>query len=99
MLYSYNNHRHLYSFPTRRSSDLIQNMDNYSEGQLPFTIIDQVSYDEEKISSTKIREMIRSGNIKRSEEHTSELQSRGHHVCRLLLEQKREGTCREKLFL
>src|SRR5690625_6227336 len=28
----------------------------------------------------------------RSEEHTSELQSRGHLVCRLLLEKKREHT-------
>src|SRR5690625_6266176 len=27
----------------------------------------------------------------RSEEHTSELQSRGHLVCRLLLEKKNEG--------
>src|SRR5690625_5332749 len=31
---------------------------------------------------------------KRSEEHTSELQSRGHLVCRLLLEKKkRKSTC------
>src|SRR5690625_5200721 len=32
---------------------------------------------------------------RRSEEHTSELQSRGHLVCRLLLEKKklREGAC------
>src|SRR5690625_6456032 len=30
------------------------------------------------------------GNIKRSEEHTSELQSRGHLVCRLLLEKKKK---------
>src|SRR5690625_5516890 len=29
----------------------------------------------------------------RSEEHTSELQSRGHLVCRLLLEKKRRKTC------
>src|SRR5690625_6283330 len=29
------------------------------------------------------------GNLVRSEEHTSELQSRGHIVCRLLLEKKR----------
>ena len=29
-------------------------------------------------------------NIKRSEEHTSELQSRGHLVCRLLLEKKKK---------
>src|SRR5690625_5604196 len=28
-------------------------------------------------------------NLKRSEEHTSELQSRGHLVCRLLLEKKK----------
>src|SRR5690625_8025846 len=30
-----------------------------------------------------------SGIISRSEEHTSELQSRGHLVCRLLLEKKK----------
>src|SRR5690625_5853880 len=30
----------------------------------------------------------------RSEEHTSELQSRGHLVCRLLLEKKKEKTWR-----
>src|SRR5690625_1326740 len=29
--------------------------------------------------------------LARSEEHTSELQSRGHLVCRLLLEKKKEG--------
>src|SRR5690625_6162645 len=29
------------------------------------------------------------GSIQRSEEHTSELQSRGHLVCRLLLEKKK----------
>src|SRR5690625_6067158 len=29
-------------------------------------------------------------NIRRSEEHTSELQSRGHLVCRLLLEKKKK---------
>src|SRR5437870_10482143 len=33
----------------------------------------------------------RSGpRLRRSEEHTSELQSRGHLVCRLLLEKKKE---------
>src|SRR5437660_9361825 len=30
---------------------------------------------------------------KRSEEHTSELQSRGHLVCRLLLEKKKKCIC------
>src|SRR5437660_3536835 len=32
----------------------------------------------------------------RSEEHTSELQSRGHLVCRLLLEKKKKKTKRKK---
>src|SRR5439155_16503963 len=31
----------------------------------------------------------RTGQVYRSEEHTSELQSRGHLVCRLLLEKKK----------
>src|SRR5215208_8247839 len=31
---------------------------------------------------------------RRSEEHTSELQSRGHLVCRLLLEKKKPNHCR-----
>src|SRR5690625_5344435 len=31
----------------------------------------------------------------RSEEHTSELQSRGHLVCRLLLEKKKQATLEE----
>src|SRR6266508_4715318 len=30
---------------------------------------------------------------RRSEEHTSELQSRGHLVCRLLLEKKKDWAC------
>src|SRR5439155_26399467 len=30
----------------------------------------------------------------RSEEHTSELQSRGHLVCRLLLEKKKKASCK-----
>src|SRR2546422_11772346 len=34
--------------------------------------------------------VVESGNRRRSEEHTSELQSRLHLVCRLLLEKKKE---------
>src|SRR5439155_17108977 len=37
---------------------------------------------------TTIEPMPRIRPVARSEEHTSELQSRGHHVCRLLLEKK-----------
>src|SRR5690625_6697794 len=39
-------------------------------------------------SSQKISSGMRIRLMKRSEEHTSELQSRGHLVCRLLLEKK-----------
>src|SRR5439155_26075966 len=35
---------------------------------------------------------IRATSLVRSEEHTSELQSRGHLVCRLLLEKKNQPT-------
>src|SRR5436305_2922726 len=35
------------------------------------------------------------GGAQRSEEHTSELQSRPHLVCRLLLEKKKADTLRE----
>src|SRR5690625_5976888 len=35
-------------------------------------------------------------HIGRSEEHTSELQSRGHLVCRLLLEKKRQLTVKSQ---
>src|SRR5690625_5841706 len=38
----------------------------------------------------KIKPSLSAGRVQRSEEHTSELQSRGHLVCRLLLEKKKE---------
>src|SRR5207253_6566942 len=38
----------------------------------------------------KTGELKWSGTYRRSEEHTSELQSRGHLVCRLLLEKKKK---------
>src|SRR5207253_8275594 len=36
------------------------------------------------------RKITRRSSVVRSEEHTSELQSRGHLVCRLLLEKKKK---------
>src|SRR5437870_12986831 len=76
-------HRDLHSFPTRRSSDLITTYNAWDGWNL-------------------VQEYHKSGNntvedasylygvtgMVRSEEHTSELQSRGHLVCRLLLEKK-----------
>src|SRR5690625_7075201 len=43
---------------------------------------------------TRMLDLIHQGkDLHRSEEHTSELQSRGHLVCRLLLEKKKFSKC------
>src|SRR5690625_6257647 len=41
------------------------------------------------IRKINLAELIHIATLARSEEHTSELQSRGHLVCRLLLEKKK----------
>src|SRR5436305_7141061 len=73
-------HRHLFSFPTRRSSDL---------RTLPHCLFP--SHSKRPLSTASVP-IGRSGKIgsasNRSEEHTTELQSRPHLVCRLLLEKK-----------
>src|SRR5207253_10841605 len=91
-----------HSFPTRRSSDLSGAAVTYNAnvsnvlGEIafhansPFAIRGSRSRDPEQ--SAKVRHQVSSAGLKpgggRSEEHTSELQSRGHLVCRLLLEKK-----------
>src|SRR5688500_20382748 len=73
-------HRDLHSFPTRRSSDLYWLAEHHSTpalaGPAPEVLIPQVA-------------AVTSG-IRRSEEHTSELQSPCNLVCRLLLEKKKK---------
>src|SRR5690625_6291907 len=44
---------------------------------------------ERKASSGLVSRLLFAAIVRRSEEHTSELQSRGHLVCRLLLEKKK----------
>src|SRR5690625_1993298 len=44
--------------------------------------------EKKEIFHKKLTELIIVSSMHRSEEHTSELQSRGHLVCRLLLEKK-----------
>src|SRR5690606_40205743 len=69
-------HRDLHSFPTRRSSDLDEVREALGVAQLNLL---GVSY------GTRVAQQY----ALRSEEHTSELQSRENLVCRLLLEKKK----------
>src|SRR5205809_3005702 len=69
-------HRDLHSFPTRRSSDLDAIYEVAADGGEP-----------RRISPTLAPMW---APAYRSEEHTSELQSRLHLVCRLLLEKKKQ---------
>src|SRR5437660_12241337 len=59
----------------------------------------EVTYDSELFEADTIERM--AGHLlavleQRSEEHTSELQSRGHLVCRLLLEKKKKKKRKKK---
>src|SRR5438445_9615583 len=74
--------RHLHSFPTRRSSDLIREA---TVGSI--WLEDAVT----RAATVHFRiKFARSHETKRSEEHTSEFQSRQYLVCRLLLEKKKK---------
>src|SRR5699024_11505790 len=95
--YSYRHHRHLHSFPTRRSSDLIK------EPMILIRDINRFSGPWWANSAMSNRSetsllIIWPELLLRSEEHTSELQSRFDLVCRLLLEKKKntEGTLHER---
>src|SRR5207253_5193082 len=95
---------HLHSFPTRRSSDLDDGAKHMSEASsFNREIDDSRQY---RLPCTRFVQVSRYGcipgdnrvyvrspahqRVERSEEHTSELQSRGHLVCRLLLEKKKK---------
>src|SRR5690625_7848232 len=74
-IYTITHHHEQHSYPTRRSSDLTA----YALRKRGFevTVIDRLRYPAMDTSFAG-----------RSEEHTSELQSRGQLVCRLMLEKK-----------
>src|SRR5215475_15538655 len=74
---SYGDHRDLHSFPTRRSSDLAAEADVFAESYRP-GVAERLGVGHDVVTA-------------RSEEHTSELQSRENLVCRLLLEKKKKN--------
>src|SRR5690606_41235223 len=98
-------HRALPSFPTRRSSDLLARDRPWSGRSHEFAVATRggprrhVDRDDGPQAATGgrfgisgsqwLRNSRRSWLSRRSEEHTSELQSRENLVCRLLLEKKK----------
>src|SRR5699024_11298059 len=104
-LHSPRAHRHLLSFPTRRSSDLVAYGSNQRWASLlaiqpnePNNITAQCYYWRAQYSQNPgkalkaVPDLWLSGESRpRSEEHTSELQSRFDLVCRLLLEKKKKS--------
>src|SRR5438876_5518475 len=82
--YRYVDHRDLHSFPTRRSSDLWV-APGWGAGTSSSFRTDGPPYSETRIAFMTMAPF-------RSEEHTSELQSPVHLVCRLLLEKKKTSS-------
>src|SRR5690606_41970606 len=94
--------RHLHSSPTRRSSDpkrpsrrkQVKQLPDYSqvEADMPSAGNGDTT---DLAAELPVSRLFEAGNIAdwpdpRSEEHTSELQSRENLVCRLLLEKKKQ---------
>src|SRR5690625_5462563 len=79
-----------YGIQTSRATKIMvtENIEKYSRGTYDILVRPEgARTDIEKELKTVEENYIGDG---RSEEHTSELQSRGHLVCRLLLEKKKE---------
>src|SRR5437899_13016677 len=89
-IYSYDHHHDLHSFPTRRSSDLPADLKpdvRAALAQRDFVALEAL------LAGTPLRSAEHELLLRfpRSEEHTSELQSLRHLVCRLLLEKKKKN--------
>src|SRR5438105_11797347 len=82
----YRSHRELHSFPTRRSSDLTRRQMVVRIG---------ASFPRRRIFAPTAGTTWCWSKNPRSEEHTSELQSRVDLVCRLLLEKKKSVSTEE----
>src|SRR5206468_10984996 len=89
----------LHSFPTRRSSDLQFSGDPVNQARVGnrrdntacfLEVLDKMEQNQRKNDSRRHKFSARTNRADtRSEEHTSELQSRSDLVCRLLLEKKK----------
>src|SRR5699024_11484471 len=94
--YSYPAHRDLHSFPTRRSSDLLTHLGCPRIRLLSSNPAKSTALAKHGIIVTErlhlqLPDRPENSAYLRSEEHTSELQSRFDLVCRLLLEKKKNN--------
>src|SRR5687768_17958610 len=102
LFYGYGHLRDLHSFPTRRSSDLsraaykLEELVERDRLLKPGMVVVDLGAAPGGWSQwvRKALDEMAPGNP-RSEEHTSELQSRLHLVCRLLLEKKKKTKRRD----
>src|SRR5207249_11777815 len=83
-------HRDLHSFPTRRSSDLdrLAACPGLAARRRPIPAQSAGHPADPRMGHTRMQDLC--SEAERSEEHTSELQSRFDLVCRLLLEKKKK---------
>src|SRR5262245_64146560 len=101
ILYSASLHRSLHSFPTRRSSDLHDaDVEDWRAlllllARAPEDLMAAGGISQAWTQSGRAHFVIREIDY-RSEEHTSELQSLRHLVCRLLLEKKKRASTRRR---
>src|SRR5947208_10264762 len=95
--FSYGHHRDLHSFPTRRSSDLSGPTAAWPRPSSSASVRlgDPLVNSAPSASSTMGATRDAPRKSTRSEEHTSELQSPDHLVCRLLLEKKKQKNTRD----
>src|SRR5436309_10066661 len=84
---------YLHSFPTRRSSDLVAHVRVHSMNRVAGRAVFRREHDDREMRPTGARAQF----LDRSEEHTSELQSRENLVCRLLLEKKNRIAFKQRL--
>src|SRR5699024_12663489 len=101
--YRHHTHQYLHSFPTRRSSDLFCLMAVQAGNSFQFQKLPDIRMERRwkllknclslwhglLINGKVFYIHMRPPSLLRSEEHTSELQSRFDLVCRLLLEKKK----------
>src|SRR5437870_9761608 len=81
-----------YRRAARAATELAAQCRSFPGERVPVRVEASKMRDAQRLIQAAVRRFGRIDIVVRSEEHTSELQSRGHLVCRLLLEKKKKKT-------